>query len=182
MNYISVSACFRRLLATCAVIFAASATYSMAQEVDDESTAKKNRSDVVKLSPFTVSAEDSEGYRSEQTLVGSRTAKSLMEVPASLSIINRQQIDDLNAVEVHEVLQFGTAGVTQNQTINDDVNIRGFRTMQSLRNGVTKTSYKRNPMYDVERIEVIKGPGAMLLGNNSFLGGGGYVRESSGHG
>jgi len=127
---------------------------------------------VVELSPFLVKAENSGGYRSEQTMVGSRTAKSLMEVPASLSIINRQQIDDLNAVEVHEVLQFGTAGVTANQTINDDVNIRGFRTAQSLRNGVTKTSFKRNPMYDVERIEVIKGPGAMLLGNNSFLGGG----------
>lgn len=172
MNYQSESACFRRLLATCAVILAASATSSVAQEVDDESMENKNRSEVVTMSPFEVSAEDENGYRSEQTMVGSRTAKSLMEVPASLSIINRQQIDDLNAVEVHEVLQFGTAGVTQNQTINDDVNIRGFRTVQSLRNGVTKTSFKRNPMYDVERIEVIKGPGAMLLGNNSFLGGG----------
>ena len=70
------------------------------------------------------------------------------------------------------MLQFGVAGVTQNQTINDDVNIRGFRTTFSLRDGVTKTSFKRNPMFDVERVEVIKGPGAMLLGNNSFLGGG----------
>lgn len=135
-------------------------------------TKKDDEKDLTKMNAFVVSSKNDEGYRSEQTLVGSRTAKDLMDLPASVAIINKQQIDDLNAVEVHEVLQFGVAGVTQNQTINDDVNIRGFRTTYSLRNGVTKTGYKRNPMYDVERIEVIKGPGAMLLGNNSFLGGG----------
>jgi len=159
------------MLLTSAAFLVGSAT-SVAQTTTDTADPPSKDDDVVEMSPFLVSSKDDKGYRSEQTVVGSRTAKSLMDVPASLSIINKQQIDDLNAVEVHEVLQFGTAGVTQNQTINDDVNIRGFRTMQSLRNGVTKVSYKRNPMYDVERIEVIKGPGAMLLGNNSFLGGG----------
>lgn len=162
---------YKRIFPACAAFLAATLALS-GQSTTEDTKDNKSDSEVVTLSPFVVSSKDDKGYRSEQTMVGSRTAKSLMEVPASLSIINRQQIDDLNAVEVHEVLQFGTAGVTQNQTINDDVNIRGFRTMQSLRNGVTKTSYKRNPMYDVERIEVIKGPGAMLLGNNSFLGGG----------
>jgi len=162
---------WRILLLTSAAFLVGSAT-SVAQTTTDNADTPSKDDDVVELSPFLVSSKDDKGYRSEQTMIGSRTSKSLMDVPASLSIINKQQIDDLNAVEVHEVLQFGTAGVTQNQTINDDVNIRGFRTTFSLRNGVTKTSFKRNPMYDVERIEVIKGPGAMLLGNNSFLGGG----------
>lgn len=102
-------------------------------------------------------------------MVGSRTAKNLMELPGAISIINSQQIADLNAVEVYQVLQFGVAWVTQNQTINDDVNIRGFRTTFSLRDGITQTSFKRSPMFDVERIEVGKGPVAMLIGNNSFL-------------
>ena len=141
----------------------------MAQAVP---AASARDSEITTLSPFVVASEPDNGYRTQQTLVGSRTVKNLMEIASSISIINKAQIEDMNAVEVHEVLQFGVAGVTQNQTINDDVNIRGFRTTQSLRNGVTKTSFKRNPMFDVERIEVIKGPGAMLLGNNSFLGGG----------
>ncbi|MBE7537727.1 MAG: TonB-dependent receptor [Opitutaceae bacterium] len=137
-----------------------------------QSDVPKTEDETVELSPFVVSTEDDGGYRVDKTLVGSRTAKNVMDLPGSVSIINQQVISDLNAVEVHEVLQFGVAGVTQNQTINDDVNIRGFRTTFSLRDGVTKTSFKRNPMFDVERIEVIKGPGAMLIGNNSFLGGG----------
>lgn len=159
---------FCMIAALAAVSIVSAQTSAPVQTADGQS----EEDTPVRLSPFVVSAEDEDGYRSEQTLVGSRTSKNLMELPGSISIINQQQIADLNAVEVHEVLQFGVAGVTQNQTINDDVNIRGFRTTFSLRDGVTKTSFKRNPMFDVERIEVIKGPGAMLLGNNSFLGGG----------
>lgn len=169
MNEITSRAVLRR----CLILVAASAASVVASaQSTPASTASSDEPEVVKLNPFIVSSEAENGYRSQQTLVGSRTAKSVLDLASSVSIINQQQIADLNAVEVHEVLQFGVAGVTQNQTINDDVNIRGFRTTFSLRDGVTKTSFKRNPMFDVERVEVIKGPGAMLLGNNSFLGGG----------
>lgn len=174
MNNTHTRAAHRRVLCIFAALVASvvgsaqTSTPTNAQPEEKE----KDSSEVLKLSPFVVSSESENGYRSAQTMVGSRTSMNIMDIASSISIINQQQISDLNAVEVHEVLQFGVAGVTQNQTINDDVNIRGFRTTFSLRDGVTKTSFKRNPMFDVERIEVIKGPGAMLLGNNSFLGGG----------
>ena len=170
MNNTNNRAVCRRML--CLLAAFAASVVSQAQTTTAAPAEDKSKGDVLKLSPFIVESESENGYRTEQTLVGSRTAKSVMDLPGSVSIINQQQSTDLNAVEVHEVLQFGVAGVTQNQTINDDVNIRGFRTTFSLRDGVTKTSFKRNPMFDVDRIEVIKGPGAMLLGNNSFLGGG----------
>lgn len=161
----------RRMFCILAVL-TASVVVSAQQTAPQSTPEETPKTPTLELSPFVVSSEGDSGYRSSQTLVGSRTAKNTMELAGAIAIINQQQISDLNAVEVHEVLQFGVAGVTQNQTINDDVNIRGFRTTFSLRDGVTKTSFKRNPMFDVERIEVIKGPGAMLLGNNSFLGGG----------
>ncbi|HNC23487.1 MAG TPA: TonB-dependent receptor [Opitutaceae bacterium] len=171
MNHTNPSAPLKRMFIACAAL-AAATVIAHAQSTSSSSDPAKPDEKITKLNPFVVSSDNDKGYRTEQTLVGSRTAKDLAEIPGSVSIINKEQIDDLNAVEVHEVLQFGVAGVTQNQTINDDVNIRGFRTTFSLRDGVTKTGFKRNPMYDVERIEVIKGPGAMLLGNNTFLGGG----------
>ena len=171
MKHTLPSASLWRKFTTCAAFLAASLT-AFAQTAPVPTEKPKEDPAVVKMTPFVVSSKNDKGYRTEQTLVGSRTAKNLMELPGSISIINKEQMDDLNAVEVHEVLQFGVAGVTQNQTINDDVNIRGFRTTSSLRDGVTKVGFKRNPMFDVERVEVIKGPGAMLLGNNSFLGGG----------
>jgi len=160
----------RRELVACAA-FAAASVSGFSQSVPPAKPAAGGEADVVELSPFVVKEETKDGYQAQQTLVGSRTAKNILDIPASISIINAEQIKDLNAVEVSQVLAVGVSGVTRNQTINDDVNIRGFRTASSLRNGVTKTSFKRNPMFDVERIEVLKGPGALILGNNSFLGG-----------
>jgi len=171
MNIIT-SALKRRLLPVSAV-FLAACTVGFSQTTSEVTASDKAKdAEVLKLNPFVVSKNKDSGYRSQQSMVGARTAKDLMDTASSVSIINKIQIDDLNAVEVHEVLKFGVAGVTQNQTINDDVNIRGFRTQTSMRDGVTKASFKRNPMFDVERVEVFKGPGAMLMGNNSFLGGG----------
>lgn len=170
------SALTMQMLVACAVFSTAFVTVRAQMTpvvpANTEKTEESSRSEeIIQLSPFVVTEETENGYRAQQTLVGSRTSKNLMELPANISIITKEVMDDLNAVQVHDVLQFAVAGATQNQTINDDVNFRGFRTTFSLRNGITKTSYKRNPMYDVERVEVIRGPGAMLLGNNSFLGG-----------
>ena len=137
-----------------------------------ETDESKASGPVSQLTPFTVNESNDEGYSSQQTMVGSRSAKDLIDLPANISIINHEMISDFNAGDIHELLKYGAPGVGENQAINDDVNIRGFRSAQSLRDGVTKQTYKSNPLYDVERIEVIKGPGAMLLGSNDFLGGG----------
>ncbi|MBL9191291.1 MAG: TonB-dependent receptor [Opitutaceae bacterium] len=125
----------------------------------------------VVLSPFVVNDTTQDGYASRQTLIGSRSAKSLLEIPAGVSIINKELISDLGAVQVKDAIRFGASGVSQNNGYLDDFNFRGFRSDSVLRNGVQKPANRNNPMYDVERIEVIKGPAAMLLGNNSYLGG-----------
>lgn len=171
MNRIKRPVAFsRREIAACAAFLAASVP-GFSQAVPPAKPAAAGTPEVVELSPFVVKEETKDGYQAQQTLVGSRASKNVLDIPAAISIINAEQIKDLNAVEVSQVLAVGVSGVTRNQTINDDVNIRGFRTSTSLRNGVTKSSFKRNPMFDVERIEVLKGPGALVLGNNSFLGG-----------
>jgi len=125
----------------------------------------------VKLSPFKISAQQDDGYRAQQTVVGSRSAKNLADMPTSLTIINLEQIRDLGAVELYQVIKFGVSGVTQNSTIGDDINIRGFRVNNALRDGVQISTWAPMPLYDVERIEVLKGPSAMLTGNNTNIGG-----------
>jgi len=69
------------------------------------------------------------------------------------------------------VIGYGASGVAENVTINDDFDIRGFRSLGALRNGAAKPSFKRSPTFGIERIEVIKSPAAMLTGNNNYLGG-----------
>jgi outer membrane receptor protein involved in Fe transport len=142
-----------------------------AQTVPAAATTAVQKEELIQLSPFVVSTANDSGYRSQQTLVGTRSVKNLADIPGNISIINSEMIADLSATNLSELVKVGSAGIGQNQTVWDDYNIRGFRSSFSLRDGVTKTSYRRNPMYDIERVEVLKGPIALTLGNNSFIGG-----------
>lgn len=137
------------------------------------SDKEKNKEEAIVLSPFVVSNEGDQGYRTQQTMIGSRTAKNLLELPVAVSIIGLPQIEDAAAVDIHEVLKYGTSGVTRSQSFNNDVNIRGFRALGgTLRNGnIARTSNKHLPFFDIERVEVLKGPAAMLSGSNSGMGG-----------
>jgi len=147
----------------------------MAQTRTDPATPKPGPTDdeTLTLSPFLVTDRSDSGYGSSQTMSGNRTSKALIELPTSISLISKEVIEDLGATDVHQLLRFGVSGVTQNQVISDDVNIRGFRSIGSLRNGIPQGSgITPNKMYDVERVEVIKGPASMVLGGSSTAVGG----------
>lgn len=171
---ISPGAPFGRIVIIFAALSAAFVT-AIAQSVSPSPNPAKaddtTEKDVITLSPFVVTGANDAGYSGQQTLIGSRTAKKLIDIPANITIINKEMLEDLNVTNLSQAVRFGVSGVTQNATINDDFNIRGFRTETAMRNGVTKSANRTNPMYDVGRVEVIKGPAAMMLGNNSFLGG-----------
>jgi len=142
--------------------------------IPDDTASKsdqKKDENTIELSVFTVSAENDKGWLAQRTAVGSRTAKNAMELPASVIVLKRDMIVDLGATEISQVLRYGGTGVSQNSMYTDDVAIRGFRAGGALRDGIRLRSFKTNQMYDVERVEVLKGPSAMLLGNNDFLGG-----------
>jgi outer membrane receptor protein involved in Fe transport len=149
-----------------------------ATQTNDAPGQDNKKEGVLQLSPFIVQGDDSQGYRSQRTMVGSRSAKELVDLPATVALINLQQINDFGALSVIDVLKFGVSGVTQNQSFNDDVNIRGFRAGAPLRNGFERQTgtgsggpNKSQPLYDIERIEVLKGPAAMLNGSNGGIGG-----------
>lgn len=172
MNIVK-SALGRRLLLVNAV-FLAACTVGFSQTTSGATASEKAKdAEVLKLNPFTVSGQKEIGYGSSRTMSGNRTNKSLLELPTAIGLISKEVIEDLAAVDVHEILRFGVSGVTQNQTIGDDVNIRGFRTNGSLRNGIPARSGPHvNTLYDVERAEVIKGPASMVLGGASTAVGG----------
>ena len=127
--------------------------------------------DIVNLSPFLVSSTGDSGYQVQRIVTGSRSAKDLKDMASSISVINLEMINDLGATTVHDIFKYGASGVTQNQSFNEDVNIRGFRSGGTLRDGAARSTTKFAPMYDVERVEILKGPGAMLTGLNAGIGG-----------
>jgi hypothetical protein len=136
-----------------------------------DQTAAAQQEQAVKLSPFVVQGENDTGYSSAQTLAGTRTVGDLDNLSTAITVINPQLISDLAAEDLQHVVGLGAAGITQNQWFVDDVMIRGFRANYSMIDGVTQNTYAPNPMYDKERVEIIEGPSAMVMGDNSFIGG-----------
>lgn len=158
------------VLALLAVSTAAAQTAAL-QSTSLPAVNQRNQGELVELSPFVVLDEADQGYRAQRTMVGSRSAKDLIDIPASIGIINQQALMDIGALSVHDALRYTVSGVTQNQTFNEDLNVRGFRAVTPLRNGIERSTNKSLPLYDVERIEVLKGPAAMLTGSNAGMGG-----------
>ena len=105
-----------------------------------------------------------------------KTPTLLLNVPQSASIISAEQISDQALFSVADVMQY-TPGVSigQGEDHRDQLTIRGQNTtadffVDGLRDDV---QYFR-PLYNIERIEVLRGANALLFGRG---GGGGIVNR-----
>jgi outer membrane receptor for ferric coprogen and ferric-rhodotorulic acid len=164
-----------KILSLVCITFACAATSLLAQSTPTDSKSTPTAptdEETTTLSPFIVKGQDDGSYSGRQTLIGSRTAKNIIDIPSNVTIISKQLLDDLNVTQLSDAMRYGVSGVTQNGNhSSDDFNIRGFRVESDMRDGVLQVMNRTNPMFDVERVEIIKGPANMLLGNSTQIGG-----------
>jgi outer membrane receptor protein involved in Fe transport len=125
----------------------------------------------VQLSIFQVTGDRDVGYRSTQTVSGSRTIAELRDTPSSISVLNREFLDDLIATRISDALYFSVAGEidTNTETHNENFVFRGITATFRLRNGVT-WSGGTSDSYNIERVELLRGPHAFLYGEGSAGG------------
>lgn len=64
--------------------------------------------EVVEMSPFTVSANNDEGYMARETTSGSRVRTSLRDTSASISVFTQDFLNDVGAQSIEEMLSFAT--------------------------------------------------------------------------
>ena len=103
----------------------------------------------------------------------SRTGTPLIDVPESITIVPRAIIDDQKAFNLEEVLR-NVAGVARQagRGFNDDFLIRGFRPAEGsmiLRDQFPQAIDDLSPpaeLWNVDRVEVLKGPNAFLYGRS----------------
>ena len=116
------------------------------------------------------------GYGTEETSTATRTPVKLLDLPQSVTAISREQIDDQAIRTIGEALrQVPGAIAAQGEGIRDQIVLRGQNTtadffIDNLRDDV---QYYR-PTYNLERLEVLRGPNAMIFGRG---GGGGVVNR-----
>lgn len=127
--------------------------------------------EAIELSPFMVTEELGKGYGTEKSLAGSGINQSIKDVPVHINVLNEQYLEDFVPTQLTDALRFGVSGVSLRGADGNNIFIRGFREGDTLRDGVPRNSYGKFPLYDVERVEVLKGPAGLLYGQVSGVGG-----------
>jgi catecholate siderophore receptor len=117
-----------------------------------------------------------EGYRMVDTTSGTKTNTPILDVPQSISVVTDEQIGDQAIRSVTDLVRL-IPGVSagQGEGHRDQITLRGNNTtadffVDGLRDDV---QYFRS-FYNVERVEVHKGPNAMVFGRG---GGGGLINR-----
>lgn len=127
----------------------------------------------------TVTITDTAGYGVLSSISSAtKTLTPLRDVPQSISVITREQLSDQSMSSVADVVAY-VPGITAHQGENnrDQLVIRGNSTSADFfLNGVRDDVQYYRDMYNVDRVEVLKGPNSMLFGRG---GGGGVINRVS---
>jgi outer membrane receptor protein involved in Fe transport len=126
----------------------------------------------LELPVFEVSTERDLGYASNSTLSGTRTNEELKNIPASISVLNRQFLDDIAAVDIFKAVEFSLGAENTNQTgagvrgdsgSGNSVVFRGIQNNWQARDNFQW--YVPSDVFNVERIESNRGPTGQLYGD-----------------
>lgn len=136
----------------------------------------------IELSPFTVTSAKDNGYLAAGTLAGSRLNTSLLDTPASISVMTRDFITDIAATNVTDALAYAlnaerdTTDTTGNGTGSGDLplSIRGF-TGASLGRNYFQWGLESDT-FNTERLDFSRGPNSILFGTG---GPGGIINTTT---
>ncbi len=120
-----------------------------------------------------------DGYVAQRSMTGTKTNTPIMQTPQAISVIGREQIRDQKPIKFDEILRYAPGVVASTfgaDTRNDWFLIRGFKSddiglfLDGMQLFYTAyASWKLQP-FNMERVEVLRGPSAVLYGGSSPSG------------
>lgn len=146
------------------------------ETVDDE---------LLVLSPFEVSTTKDTGYQATETLAGTRIRTNLKDVASSVSIITKEFMSDIGATDNSTLLQYTTnsevagtrgnfAGTGNARTLSAGTGISSNQRIRGLTSADQTRDYFTTNMpwdsYNIDRVEIQRGPNAILFGLGSPSG------------
>lgn len=117
-------------------------------------------SELVVLSPFEVREQPDRGYRIGAAVTGTGLAGAIQDTPLNISIVSQELASDRAGHQLVDVLRSASA-VALHVKDEYQILIRGYTGPQFV-NGLP--AGQGLALYDIDRIEVVKGPNAVFAG------------------
>lgn len=117
-----------------------------------------------------------DGYLAKDSTTATKTDTPLLDVPQSVAVVTRERIEDQALNSMADVLRYvpGTT-VGQGEGNRDQITLRGQNsTADFFLDGVRDDVQYYRSLYNIERVEVLKGPFALIFGRG---GGGGIINR-----
>ncbi|MDA8453722.1 TonB-dependent siderophore receptor [Acidovorax sp. GBBC 3334] len=118
---------------------------------------------------INASTEKDVGFAPTEAQTAGKAPMRRLETPQSVSVVTREQMESRQITNLQQALQTvaGVSPVNFGRRGFDDINIRGFRSTESiLIDGLVQSSgmWTRLTPYGYERFEVLKGAASVLYG------------------
>lgn len=150
-----------------------------------DSTSTNVAADTTANDMFSMSIED---LMDIKVTTASKTAESIQSAPAVISVVSAKEIEGFGALSLSEVLDrltstymisssFAPDGMlairgkqTEHYNTNVLILLDGRPLRESFQGGYNGIIYSMFPVSQLERIEIIRGPGSVLYGSNAYVG------------
>jgi len=116
------------------------------------------------------------GYQTDVTGSATKTLTALRDIPQSITVVTKEQIKDQLMQSIGDVVRY-TPGLSVHQGENnrDQIIFRGQSSSADFfLNGVRDDVQYYRDLYNLDRLETLKGPNAMIFGRG---GGGGVINR-----
>ena len=128
--------------------------------------------EVVELPQFTITEAQANRYQPQSALSASRIATPILDIPQTISVVPKELMEDSKGMRMLDAAKYVTPIVENTLPFGGDrYTIRGFTVSAEFIDGTNISGpdgYSTSQMpYNLERIEIIKGPNAILVPGGS---------------
>jgi len=113
-------------------------------------------------------------YETDTSTVGAKVPTSLRDIPQTVVVVNRDLLDAQGATSLQDALRNVpgiTIGGAEGGQIGNNINLRGFTARTDIYlDGFRDPGQYYRDVFDLDAIEVLKGPSSMLFGRGSTGG------------